>query len=394
MSSDFQLIDSGWSNVFKDAIKLGNPKLRIVCPFIKKPVVELLFIFGNIKDIQVITRFSLADFSDGVSDTSALRMLLEKGAQIRGVRNLHSKLYLFGENRAVVTSANLTEAALLRNHEFGFVAGDPSIITSCSEYFENLWLKAGNNLAVKKLDEWDKKIEVFLASGARPSQRDKLGDEGVKADFATDPEITPPSVTEAKQAFVKFFGISSDRASLDLPVITEVKRAGCHWACTYPKKKRPSGVKDGAIMFMARLVENPNDIIIFGRAAAMKHKQVRDEATPAEIQLRPFKSQWPNYIRVHHAQFVAGTMLNGISLNKMMNDLKASSFASTLKNEKMNSLNPKGEKQNTDPRKAYMQQAHVELSAEGFEWLNKEFEKALELYGRVPETELEKLDWP
>ena len=137
MNSDFQLIDSGWSNVFKDAIKLGHPMLRIVCPFIKKPVAELLLKHGHLKHIQVITRFSLADFSDGVSDTSALRLLLEKGAQILRVKNLHSKLYLFGENRAVVTSANLTEAALLRNHEFGFVAGDSGIITNCSEYFEN-----------------------------------------------------------------------------------------------------------------------------------------------------------------------------------------------------------------------------------------------------------------
>ena len=125
----------------------------------------------------------------------------------------------------------------------------------------------------------------------------------------------------------------------------------------------------------------------------MKHKQVRDEAKPAEIQLRPFKAKWPNYIRVHHAEFIAGTMLNGVSLNKLMNYLKASSFVSTQKNEKINSLNPKGEKQNTDPRKAYMQQAHVELSVDGFEWLNQEFE-ALVLYGRIPETELEKLDWP
>ena len=30
------------------------------------------------------------------------------GAQIRGVRHLHAKLYLLGASRAIVTSANLT----------------------------------------------------------------------------------------------------------------------------------------------------------------------------------------------------------------------------------------------------------------------------------------------
>jgi phosphatidylserine/phosphatidylglycerophosphate/cardiolipin synthase-like enzyme len=37
----------------------------------------------------------------------------------RGIRHLHSKLYLVGDRRAVVTSANLTTGALDRNEEFG-----------------------------------------------------------------------------------------------------------------------------------------------------------------------------------------------------------------------------------------------------------------------------------
>src|SRR5207249_9444952 len=40
------------------------------------------------------------------------------------------------------------------------------------------------------------------------------------------------------------------RASLDMAVLVEVERSGCHWACTYPKNKRPRQVEDGAVMFM------------------------------------------------------------------------------------------------------------------------------------------------
>jgi hypothetical protein len=387
MSNDFHLVDRGWSVVLDDALKLGHSKLRVVCPFIKKPVAERLMKYENMQHIQVITRFNLSDFCDGVSDTAALRFLLERGAQIRGVRNLHAKLYLFGENRAVVTSANLTEAALLRNHEFGFVADNTGIVACCSEYFDNLWLKAGNNLAIMQLDEWDKKLEAHLASGARASQRGNLGDEGVNADDTIPPVVTPPRVAEARQAYVKFFGISSDRASLDLPVIDEVKRAGCHWACTYPNGKRPRQVQDGAIMFMARLVKEPNDIIIFGRAVAMKHVPGRDDATAKDIALRNFKKDWPHYVRVHHAEFIAGKMDNGISLNKLMEDLQANSFSST----KRNTAKGNG---NMDPRKAYMQQAAVELTSDGFAWLNEKLEKAFTRHGQLAQTELEQLDWP
>ena len=41
------------------------------------------------------------------------------GAGVRGIRNLHAKLYVFGSDRSIVTSANLTEPALTKNAEFG-----------------------------------------------------------------------------------------------------------------------------------------------------------------------------------------------------------------------------------------------------------------------------------
>jgi hypothetical protein len=38
------------------------------------------------------------------------------------------------------------------------------------------------------------------------------------------------------QSFVKFFG--EDRAGRSLAIVDEVRSSGCHWACTYPKRKR------------------------------------------------------------------------------------------------------------------------------------------------------------
>ena len=81
--------------------------------------------------VRVITRFNLADCASGVSDVSALRILLDAGAKIRGVKNLHAKLYIFGATRAIVTSANLTNAALVSNHELGMVCDDALIVQRC-----------------------------------------------------------------------------------------------------------------------------------------------------------------------------------------------------------------------------------------------------------------------
>lgn len=123
----------GWDHdlrrpAFAQTIGINYSGTQTPTASLKRRAVKRLFAQGQPAAIKVITRFNLADFAGGVSEIAALHRLLEAGAQLRGVRNLHSKLYLFGSSRVIVTSANSTEAALLRNHEFGFVAADTAII--------------------------------------------------------------------------------------------------------------------------------------------------------------------------------------------------------------------------------------------------------------------------
>ncbi|MGA7450862.1 MAG: hypothetical protein WBW73_06155 [Rhodoplanes sp.] len=112
-------------------------------------------------------------------------------------------------------------------------------------------------------------------------------------------------------------------------------------------------------LFIARLTYEPNDIHIFGRAIA----------------LHPC------------AEFVASSMANGVSLNELMDALGANSFAPTQRN----ALRGEG---NFDPRKAYRQQAAVELSGEGLSWLRDRLQAAFEAHGTMPQGTLDNLDWP
>lgn len=383
----FRLVDTGWDVVLTDAIRADRSCTRIVCPFIKKGAARRLLACGRPQTLQIITRFNLGDFCAGVSDLAALRLLLDNGAVIRGVRNLHAKLYLFGDSRAIVTSANLTEAALLRNHEFGFVAEDAGIVTRCQQYFDDMWAKAKPDLTAARLAKWEQTITKYLASGARPAVAKKLRDEGVDAGLAAEPVELPGIVDEAPQAFVKFFGESHNRAAHTMDVFEEVQRSGCHRACTYPKGKRPRQVKDGAIMFMGRMVKEPNDILIYGRAIGMRHDPGRDDATAEDISLRAWKVKWPHYVRVHHAEFVAGTLANGISLNALMDALKSDAFVPTQRNA------AKG-KGNRNPRRAYRQQASVELTQKANAWLNERLQQAYLQHGTLAPAVLEQLDWP
>ena len=96
-----------------------------------------------------------------------------------------------------------------------------------------------------------------------------------------------------------------------------------------------------------------------------------DDATPADIEKRPWKGKWPHYIRVHGTEFIAGTMGDGVSLNELMDALQADAFASTQRNV------ARGEG-NGNPRREYRQQASVELSERGFWCLMNDCRRNLE----------------
>ena len=371
----------------REALRVDPSHIRIICPFIKMDAIEMLLSLQS-SSIQVITRFNLADFSEGVSDVAALRGLLGANASVRGVRNLHAKLYLFGNSRAIITSANLTVAALNRNHEFGMVAESPEIIQQCRAYFDSLWKRAGNDLHNGQIEEWDKKVSRHRLQGGHPDKTASLGDYGVDAGISSSPLSGVPDVfADASQAFVKLLGLSTadGRVPLSYPTLEEVREGECHWAVCY--SKRPLQVRDDAVVFMGRLTRDPNDIRVFGRAIGMAYSPGRDDATADDIARCPWKAQWSRYIRVRHAEFVAGTVKNGISFDGMMDSLKSDSFASTQRNASLG-------KGNVNPRRAYLQQPAVALSDKGLSWLNGRLEAAFETYGKIPRDSLDTLGWP
>ena len=195
---------------------------------------------------------------------------------------------------------------------------------------------------------------VRLVGG--PIARGGLGDFGADAGLESPPPVLPVVVADADQAFVKFLGNSDERVPVSLATIEVIKHEGCHRVLAYPATKRPRSVEDGAVMFIARLTDE-RDIRIFGRAVGMKYHPGRDDASAEDIELRSWRKEYPRYIRVHHAEFVAGTMANGISLNELMDALGSDSFASTQRNAGLGTGN-------TYPRRAYRQQAAVELSSQ------------------------------
>lgn len=374
----FRLLSSGWGEELDSAVSLGANSVDVICPFIKASTAQRFLKVRPPKGMRVLTRFNLRCFNDGVSDVEALRSFLRAGASVRGIRGLHSKLYVFGSKRVIVTSANLTEAAMTRNHEFGFVSNDDAIIIECAGYFDELWKAAGANLTTSQIEQWQSLLDEERR--VRPTgQCSSLPDFGVAvtlpSPFTTAGALEMPDA----QAFLKFFGTAGNRLDPSESVADVVESSGCNWACTYPPNKRPRQVQDGDTIFMGRLCNN-GDLLIFGRAVGRQHRPGIDEATAEEIEDRSWKSDWPIYVRVHSGRFLNGRLADGVSLREMMRALGSDTYMSTQRN----AVRGRG---NTIPSRSMMQKAHMQLSAKASEWLSQRLEESFRRHGELDLSE-------
>jgi hypothetical protein len=219
---DVRLVDRSWGEELASCYRRAPSGLRVICPFIKSAALRQV-LGGEVRpDARVITRFDLQGMAAGGGDLGALIDVVEAGGEVRGVRGLHAKIFVFGDAVAAVTSANLTHRAVESSGEFGCISQLPEFVAVCRDYFEDLWTKSAPSASLAKLAEWDQVVTDFLTSGAGPGTRGRLPDHGVQAEHHDDivvsdevPDatgnITAAWISEAEHGHVKFFGQAEDR---------------------------------------------------------------------------------------------------------------------------------------------------------------------------------------
>jgi hypothetical protein len=383
----FRLVETGWDNEFATAAAALNRDLRIVTPFLQLDAARKI-VTKKLRTLSVVTRFNLDDLCAGVSSLDALDWLLAQGAEIRGIQNLHAKAYFFDDARAIVTSANLTTAALVRNHELGFITTGAALVAECRSYFDRLWSK-GRLLDPALLAEIRTRIETARRVGGVIPARNKLGDLGAKIGLPPAPAPATGGFPLGGTAYVKFFGLSTTkgRAARTKSTLEDVNDCGSHFACTYPGHRKPRRLDDGDTMFIARLVKDRDDILIYGRAVACRYDPAKDVATAEDIVEHDWKKRWPNYIRVHDAEFLGGTVGNGISLRALTEALGSACFAST---EARAGAGETG----INPLTTLGQKPDVRLSERGKLWVHDQLEAAFVHCGKIPDADLKALYWP
>lgn len=355
-----QIFLKNWYGEFLRELK-QTQKLRIVCPFVSSQILRNIkneFSFGN---FELITRYCLRDFASGVSSLDGLKFSVEGGAMIYGVKDLHSKIYLFDKRVAIISSANFTTGGLINNFECGVLITDVAVVDYLDSHFNFLKEIAGQALTVDMCVDWQEQLSNISMNPIFSS----LPDFGA-SQFLTN---------NKKNYYVKFFGRADYRATYDYLVREEIDRALSHYACGFSISKKPRRINDGDIIFMARMV-TPNNYAIFGRAEAIKFDDKRDIASEEDKIERPFKNDYPVYLRVRNSVFINTTLGNCILLYDLINALGPLSFPTTQ-------AAFRNGQRDVSPYRSLAQQAYVRLTPEAANWLEPKFKNALEQFGKV-----------
>ena len=329
-----KILSTEWESILYDEVK-SSTKLRIISPFLSKSVTDKVSKVFSGDSFEFVTRFKQSDFALGVSSIEALKELINKEAQIYGVTGLHSKVYIFDERAAVVTSANLTRGGLKNNKECGVYITKKEQILQLIEYFDELKSTNPSPLTIQDCEQWDSEIEAQKKKG----KFKKPVIKGLK-DYGFSTDSFNPNVNY----FIKFLGSSETRVDLNFNTKHEIANAGCYYMLGFPDSGRPRKIKDDDVIFMARITKNPNDHLIFGRAIAREFDDEKDMATMEELKVREWMSKWPALLKVHDSSFINGKLGDCISLNKLTEEYGVNSYASTKHNSKRGKGNtiPKG----------------------------------------------------
>lgn len=118
----------------------------------------------NGRKVHLLTYISKMDLITGASSIESLFTLIKAGVQCRYISEgarLHAKVYLFDDQFAVVSSANLTRKALDENLEVGVhLSGTEA--AQLVDWFESLWA-TGIKLDLATLAIWGREIEAGRA---------------------------------------------------------------------------------------------------------------------------------------------------------------------------------------------------------------------------------------
>ncbi|MFI1770179.1 phospholipase D family protein [Thalassobellus citreus] len=336
-----KLITSNTKDDIMNLIEEVKSSFYLISPFIGINTSKILANIIKEKKIKatIITRFSRNDFFVGASSIEGLRILKEAGFELKAVKKLHTKLYVFDNNAIILGSSNFTDGGLISNIELNILIKDEkSIVNHGITYFDEININIDEEYFIT--EEMIQEEISFLKSLGKnekpkfPKSTDFGKEMNPKRKLDKIEELLSPNKSIKSNninAWIKFEGYSDHRRTKNnTPLNIALNNEDCY-RTHFPKK--PTGYKNGDLIFIARSSWDKNGDktpIIYGYGITRKFTR-KNVMTKEQQEANEVFKRWPYYIYVENFRFINTNLADGISLLDMLRDVGYNSYPGSSK---------------------------------------------------------------
>lgn len=382
-------------------------KIKIISPFLTMSMAEKLceVIRQRKVSCRFITRFYLEDMISKANSMDALELMLDSGIRVYLAKGLHTKLYLFDHDSAILGSANFTNGGFKSNLELSLLLTEREMMAELHAYFDRL---------AEALDRAEEgRLTKELLSRARSrysalysSKKDKGSTRSTqmygaaldkKSVFSSTDDLLKELQTcdgeedlvcalfkETERAgqiryphtiWLKFDGEGNDRLAGDEPFpMTVVTKAG-HTLCLVNYPFKAGAVKDGDEVYFAGLTtdkKGKHQPVIIGRGHLAGFRD-QNEASEEMIRQYPWMTRFPWYCVITDCEVIDAPLKEGIPMDAVWDALGSDTYIASF---------GRGEDIMAVGRKHY-QKAHMRLSGNAKQYIDKKLDQLKAVHGVI-----------
>lgn len=404
-------------NAITSLFKESKKEIKIISPFLSEKTAELLCNAAK-KGIvcSFITRFYLQDFLDGSNTLDGLQNMLNSGVKLYALIGLHTKLYLFDSDDAIVGSANFTESGLTRNIELSIHLSKEAAIDNLHEYYDDIAIRVNTaengTITQGMLDDYKSRYQkqkeskskldggkhiVPIVRGAALDRKAKQIKEDANEAFKeidsntserlTDPvysalggETSVVSHKNFRNIILKFSASAKKRADGNEPMYMHVfyDNGKAIYISNFSEARLKSAktVEEGDETFFCVHSYDKNGKecpLIVGKGFFREFNANNDARKKDWIKKYDWLKEYPIYCVISEAKVIDAPVNCGIPLREVAENLGYKTYMHTRDNP------DKYPKERV--AKAHGQQAMLALSPEAKEYLDERLDSLGKLYG-------------
>lgn len=396
-----------------DLFDAAKNEIKIISPFLTISMAEMLCaaVKGKGVSCSFITRFYLEDMIAKANSIDALELLMQSGIEVYIVKKLHTKLYLFDADNAILGSANFTNGGFKSNIELSLLLSEENeIMGELQAYFDDMAEKLkkaedGRLTAAMIADarkfygdlfrskksigsgtvQSSKMYGAVLDKKSRMANTNEIMEELRKCKEETDLVYTLFKETEKTDQIIypfniwlKFNGEGNDRLLPDEPFpMTEVtENDHTFYISNYPFKVR--SIQDGDEVYFAGLTtdkKGKNQPVIVGRGHLAGFT---DKNRVSEFMLRQYDwmDRYPWYCIITDCEIIDAPIKEGIQMDTVWDALGSDTYRASF---------GRGEDIAAVAKKHY-QKAHIRLSGNAKQYIDKKLDELKAKYGMISYT--------